>query len=1516
MPKMIKHFLLFLVFFCSWFLSNISHWANVEDVFSDISKDYIYYNELQTLYDKWMISSDSSWKFNPQRLLNRDEFVWISMEVTCKKCISPSTDFWLIQEYSTALTFYDVAKTNKYFYCIAEADDKWYVKWYDKWYTCENGDFDDERRPFCVDNKITLEEALAVVLRNSGIFTVEQNRTVIEQINAWNITEDLADDISPIGPNWIAYTFYWYFKEALEFELLEYDEKWEQKIYKLLELTNNKARPGQSISKEDFLIIAYIALKANSCVEEEYNELAVNIDIFDKTCSIGQVNCEKTKFPFWEETFDFSADVDWVCNLWVDDESGYTWKFYNIGTWNEVIKKGKYLDNYNFLEAWKWRVSLFVVDECGNIGEVYLTNIVQWDIVEDDWETSLWIQIEASPLRADISEQRNFRCIVDWWSSNDCSWDFWDWTSSNWINASHKYTKPWSYLVTATTTDSNWNTSTSTIIIVVTDDNISQEEEKETQLAADISVDPLYSKNWTSINLQALAEWWTGNYRYLWDYWDWKKWSGKDNTHIYEEPGDYVVKLTIIDTKLNRADSSTTVVIINEDWTDDTDSLWVDITVNPLIWDTDTKRNFEALVEWWDEDYTYIWDFWDNSTSTNSSESHLYDTPWVYDVTLTVTDWEWNEWTSTVTIVVNEEDIEINSLWVEINATPLEWWTVSVRFFEALVEWWDEDYTYIWDFWDNTTSTSQTITHLYDTPWTYTVEVTATDWEWNTWTSTVTIVVLEDDWTDDTNSLWVEIDASPLEWNSNTVRNFEALVEWWDEDYTYIWDFWDNSTSTNSSESHLYDTPWVYDVSLTVTDWEWNEWTSTVTIVVNEEDIEINSLWVEINATPLEWWTESVRFFEALVEWWDEDYTYIWDFWDNTTSTSQTITHLYDTPWTYTVEVTATDWEWNTWTSTVTIVVLEDDWTDDTNSLWVEIDASPLEWNSNTVRNFEALVEWWDEDYTYIWDFWDNSTSTNSSESHLYDTPWVYDVSLTVADWEWNEWTSTVTIVVENDNEVDNLNDLWVEIVATPLVWDTETVRNFDINVEWWDEDYTYVWDFWDNTTSTDSSDTNIYDTPWIYTVVVTVTDSEWNTWTDTVLILVTEDDWTDDTNSLWLNMNISPFIWWVDIVREFEGIAEWWNWEYTYEWDFWDDSPLSSDNNGKNTTHQYEESWTYTVTLTATDGEWNVSELTKLITIQDENNGWNIALAIEVQPNTSAFVWEEFSFISNVEWWDWDYTYEWFFDNWDFSEDKNSEYTYDTAWSYTVILQVTDWNWQTATVSVSVTVEEKKLALEWISVGITRDPSRLNIWSSVKFDSVVNHGWPTYSYNWDFGDWETSTEADPEHVYNIVWTHTVTLVVTDESWRSWENTTSIIVVNEEICIEWMDSDNDGITDCDNEDKCPLIPGSPLNEWCPTLELACNEDCSCSDWYTCSTTDPLQCWTNWVCKPERIVYNACLESWQTSLIYWNVSSCNSCPCLQSLDFNSNLRKCDVIFPAITSKDHTEIYSRWEIFNIK
>ena len=50
------------------------------------------------------------------------------MEVACERCIQPHTDYGLIQAYWGQDVYFDVKPENEYFYCIAEADDKDFVK--------------------------------------------------------------------------------------------------------------------------------------------------------------------------------------------------------------------------------------------------------------------------------------------------------------------------------------------------------------------------------------------------------------------------------------------------------------------------------------------------------------------------------------------------------------------------------------------------------------------------------------------------------------------------------------------------------------------------------------------------------------------------------------------------------------------------------------------------------------------------------------------------------------------------------------------------------------------------------------------------------------------------------------------------------------------------------------------------------------------------------------------------------------------------------------------------------------------------------------------------------------------------------------------------------------------------------------------------------------------------------------------------------------------------------------------
>lgn len=180
-----------LIFSMSVFFLNTAVFASdilVEDIFSDIDANYEYRDELQALYDRGMILPDSSGKFNPDAYLNRDEFVGIAMEVICERCIAPHTEYDFIQKYQNADIYFDIDNSNAYFYCVALADDQDYVRGYDAGVACQDGSFLAGKRPFCPVNRINKEEALAVLLRNSSIFTIEDNQAVIAQINAGQIT--------------------------------------------------------------------------------------------------------------------------------------------------------------------------------------------------------------------------------------------------------------------------------------------------------------------------------------------------------------------------------------------------------------------------------------------------------------------------------------------------------------------------------------------------------------------------------------------------------------------------------------------------------------------------------------------------------------------------------------------------------------------------------------------------------------------------------------------------------------------------------------------------------------------------------------------------------------------------------------------------------------------------------------------------------------------------------------------------------------------------------------------------------------------------------------------------------------------------------------------------------------------------------------------------------------------------------------------------------------------------------
>jgi len=667
-----KLILTFLVLVFSLFSQAITFADSipVEDIFSDINPDYKYLNELQTLYDGGMISPDSEWKFNPRELLNRDEFVWILMEVTCKDCIQPDTALDIINKYENETVFYDINKNNKYFYCIAWASDEGYVSGYHPWTTCDNWTVREWEKPFCPANTIILEEAIAVTLRASWILTNAEADSVRQDIYDGKITEVLSDDVSPKNLDGSVYTFYPDFRKAIEYEVVDVDADWNRTSYNLLEVVDGKLRPKQAISKEAFLRIAFITLKANACHEKIDSNLALQMTIFDEQCNASIENCDLSNIDNPDNIYDFSGEVYTTCEAWISDPEWYIWRFYNQNNWEEIKKYWKYIDNYDFLSPWNWKVFFRVVDQCWNTWEVYNTLTINGDNASY-W---IWLEVDASVIYWEWPLEVDFTAYVDWWEwPYICSWDYWNGDTWTWITPSYIFEDSWVYEVTTICSDVNWLESTAVTIISVTD------WITDLWLWLEVDASVIYWEWPLEVDFTTDIEWGEWPYICTWDYWDSSGWSGTEPTHIFADSWVYEVTTTCSDVNWLESTAVTIISVTDSDLNTD---LNVSINAEPFYWEWPLAVDFEWIVSWWVWPYSYSWDFWDGNWGLWEDILNIFKEIWIYETTLIVTDSLWNVWIANVLIHVtwlSIEDIDSDLDWIfDIDdLCPLVVWVIE-----------------------------------------------------------------------------------------------------------------------------------------------------------------------------------------------------------------------------------------------------------------------------------------------------------------------------------------------------------------------------------------------------------------------------------------------------------------------------------------------------------------------------------------------------------------------------------------------------------------------------------------------------------------------------------------------------------------------------------------------------------------------------------------------------------------------------------------------------------------------
>lgn len=643
MKKIILSLLLF-------FVSSTAFWANVEDVFNDVSKDYKYYNELQFLYDRWIFSPDENWNLSPYSLLTRAEFVAVTMEVSCNKCMPPNVPFDLINKYDSE-PFFDVKKSDDFFYCIADAKEKNVVRWYSDWYLCEDWTYSENQTPFCQENFVTREEAIAVLLRNSAIFSIEDNKEITDLIFKWSISVPLAVDVLPLE-NGYPYGFYGYFKKALEYEyndtLVSSDWNFIDKKYSIIELDwNDRLYPRKSLTKEEFIKMAYILFKTNSCNYDkwwdnwwnsgdnwqvwwwdldfgysDYNQdfktwLWVSVDIFSGDCDSAS-NCVPLEV-FDMKSYDFSSNVTWVCNLWIDDED-YIWEIYTKKSDNyQKIYRWNYIDNFDFKDLdwdiiyWNFIITLKVKDNCWN------SWFYSFSLFNQENKPLYYLKIDANPNIWYAPLFVDFK-----WDSNlaNYAWDFWDETFWVWKKQNHIYNINWGYIVFLTSVAPSWEILKSATWINAL---------KKNKNPVFIIANPT---SWNAPLFVDFGSIWCP-YDPIWEFWDWNDYSWKKTSYTYSSPWNYEVILTCNYPDWESVSDTMEIVVWNWDFEENWDDFYI-------IYEETSPWNFDFTVIWGNVDWDFSWSFGDWETWNWQPVEHSYDSNWRYRIDLTYKDKDWN----------------------------------------------------------------------------------------------------------------------------------------------------------------------------------------------------------------------------------------------------------------------------------------------------------------------------------------------------------------------------------------------------------------------------------------------------------------------------------------------------------------------------------------------------------------------------------------------------------------------------------------------------------------------------------------------------------------------------------------------------------------------------------------------------------------------------------------------------------------------------------------------------------
>jgi PKD repeat protein len=197
-----------------------------------------------------------------------------------------------------------------------------------------------------------------------------------------------------------------------------------------------------------------------------------------------------------------------------------------------------------------------------------------------------------------------------------------------------------------------------------------------------------------------------------------------------------------------------------------------------------------------DEPFTYLWDFGDGATSTDTMPVHAYDVEGSYTVTLEV--WNCNGGGYDSHELVVECEVCDPPTNLDMSWTPLQPGEgVDVTFSGSASG--DEPLTYAWDFGDGAVGAGITVTHAYAAAGEYVVALEVSN---ACGSAEIT----------DTITVFTETVCVPVEIEDVTTSIVGCEVSFTPElsgdlPFEYLWDLGDGVTSTEAMPVHTYAEP-------------------------------------------------------------------------------------------------------------------------------------------------------------------------------------------------------------------------------------------------------------------------------------------------------------------------------------------------------------------------------------------------------------------------------------------------------------------------------------------------------------------------------------------------------------------------------------------------------------------------------------------------------------------------------------------------------------------------------------